>query len=57
MEGRSFVVVNRFWRGMYNHHDHVLPRQSIQSRLASIIRETEVWRKERVIVEEVWRCG
>ncbi|XP_062506566.1 myotubularin-related protein 8-like isoform X2 [Corticium candelabrum] len=43
----------RFWRGMYNHHDHaVLPRQSTESCLASIIRETENWRKEKSVLEQ-----
>ena len=39
---------------MYNHHDHtVLPRQSTESCLASIVRETENWRKEKSILEQV----
>ncbi|XP_062507291.1 uncharacterized protein LOC134183713 [Corticium candelabrum] len=38
---------------MYNHHDHtVLPRQSTESCLASIVRETENWRKEKSILEQ-----
>jgi myotubularin-related protein 6/7/8 len=44
----------QFWRGMHNYHDHnVLPRQSGQLKVAAIIRETELWRKERATVQEV----
>ena len=43
---------------MYDHHDHaVLHWQSTQSCLASTVQETEDWRNEKLVLEQVNTVG